>query len=424
MRTKRKKGRAIPTPEIVAPGIAWKVEDVPHGGHCSRSGKTFATPHDGSTHARAVTLHELGHVKWSPAKPNAAKYKVSLTSLLACEDGRINQLIDMRIPGARPWFSDALMDMPGLPNMSDRITAMQMAGQHKESVLLVIAACGAEREAGLAALDDSLQRIVNAAENLLYKRRAIRGRYVNGRYVPRPRRYVLPFKNTVRAAQYIDEQFAAPASDDDDMERTLTGRWTPMIVKTPERPLTTVPKTAARRWLARDFGQVLRRADRFFTDRQAFGYRQVTKQRGGTVIVDGSSSMSLSDDDLTALLEAAPAATIAIYREHARKSTLTVLSDQCRRVRDLSGVPYGAGNGCDAAALQWGIGHSEPRIWYSDGEVCSAYGRTDAMIRDVNHVYRQGNYKRCDTLDSVLKALAGKPVPALPAMPPMGVTSS
>lgn len=422
MMRKKRKGRALPAPEIVAPGIAWKIEDVAHGGHCSRAGKVFATPHSGTEHARAVTLHELGHVKWSPPKPNPKRHKVSMASLLACEDGRINALVSMRVPGARDWFPRALMDMrPEFPGMSDRITALQLAGQHKECVLLVMASCGDEAKAGFEALSEDLQHIVRQAGALLYRRKRIRGRYVAGRWIA-PRNTYL-FKNAVRAAQFIDAAFALPPGDDDDMHRTLEGKWTPMTVGTPERPLTTVPKTASRRWFARESGQVLRRADRFFTDRQAFGYRQVTKQRGGTVIVDGSSSMSLSDDDLNALLRLAPAATIAIYKEHGNKSSLTVLSDRCRRVRNLDDVPFGGGNGCDAAALQWGIEHSEPRIWYSDGEVCSMYGRTDAMIRDVHRVYKDGAYKRCADLDSVLKALAGKPVPPLPVTPPMSLTS-
>lgn len=98
---------------------------------------------------------------------------------------------------------------------------------------------------------------------------------------------------------------------------------------------------------------------------------------GGTVLIDCSGSMSLDDSEVLAILQAAPAVTVATYAGSCNSGELRIIASKGRRAdSDNFQPPYG-GNIVDLPALEWlGQQPSRPRIWVSDGIVT---GRDDKV---------------------------------------------
>jgi hypothetical protein len=94
---------------------------------------------------------------------------------------------------------------------------------------------------------------------------------------------------------------------------------------------------------------------------------------GGTVLVDVSGSMNLSQEDLETIVAAAPAATVAVYASTDRafrRGAVTIVA-RGGRVADIRSVHrgYTEGNVVDGPALEWLGRQPEPRLWISDGVV-------------------------------------------------------
>lgn len=87
----------LPLPEVISPGD-WQIDTVPvehaPGVACSSVvERQMIVPTDASMRARAIRLHELAHVKWSPPQL-AARPGIPMPIILACEDGRIITMLD------------------------------------------------------------------------------------------------------------------------------------------------------------------------------------------------------------------------------------------------------------------------------------------------------------------------------------------
>jgi hypothetical protein len=124
-------------------------------------------------------------------------------------------------------------------------------------------------------------------------------------------------------------------------------------------------------------------------------FLRTVRRNGGSVLIDASSSMSISMNKLFALLQAAPMATIAFYNAATdlhRVGNLWIFAHQGRRAYDLSAVKsifdkdgnpllkyrralpseipdthFGWGNVVDFQALQWLLAQPKPRYFLTDG---------------------------------------------------------
>jgi hypothetical protein len=125
------------------------------------------------------------------------------------------------------------------------------------------------------------------------------------------------------------------------------------------------------------YGRRVTYPSRLLTDpeRRVFGHK--VKVKGGIVVVDISGSMSLSNDDLNAIVEAAPAAVVLAYSEcMPDEPNAWILANRGWRVKSIGDIG-GRGNGVDGTALTWAIRHrkyGEDIIWISDGEVTGLIG--------------------------------------------------
>ena len=98
-------------------------------------------------------------------------------------------------------------------------------------------------------------------------------------------------------------------------------------------------------------------------DGRAFGQRR--KVAGGTLLIDASGSMHITPQEIEALIERRPAATIAIYSAEGKIGTLAIVGAKGRSVTKINN--YGGLNVIDGPALEWLGKQKRPRIWISDG---------------------------------------------------------
>jgi hypothetical protein len=124
-------------------------------------------------------------------------------------------------------------------------------------------------------------------------------------------------------------------------------------------------------YAASDKGRSIRRIDRVLTDGRVFGRKRTrpgTIQRG-TFLVDVSSSMMLTQEQLENIVHNVPGATVAVYNRLYGPAYITVVARN-GKVCDLrNDVRQGGTNSCDGPALVWLSRQPGPRFWYSDGEV-------------------------------------------------------
>jgi hypothetical protein len=126
--------------------------------------------------------------------------------------------------------------------------------------------------------------------------------------------------------------------------------------------------------VATNVGRNPRRINRMLVDPERRVFDRKIKGKGGVVVIDQSGSMRLDDNDLWAILSAAPGCTVIGY-SHSPGSTGTpniwVLAQDgkvCGKIRGGNG-----GNGVDGPALELGAkkrkSKTDPFIWVCDGFV-------------------------------------------------------
>ena len=140
-------------------------------------------------------------------------------------------------------------------------------------------------------------------------------------------------------------------------------------------------------------------------DGRSFGIpRRLT---GGTLLVDCSGSMLLSQADVQRALANAPAATVALYASHpqdlgAGRLLVVAAKGHAARINDLRHW-LGAGNVVDIPVLEWLNRQPAPRIWISDGQVTGAGDVTGRnLLRDALELKRSGRIQRVVSVDAAL----------------------
>ena len=128
-----------------------------------------------------------------------------------------------------------------------------------------------------------------------------------------------------------------------------------------------------------EYGVIPHYTDRYFSDKRMFRVKK--NIRGGTVLIDASGSMSLSEDDIMSIIEALPAGLVAMYSGTSNKSRqpargggdgeLCILAKNQRMVSKLPASLVE--NIVDYPALVWLSKMPKPRIWVSDQQVTMLY---------------------------------------------------
>jgi hypothetical protein len=347
-----------PLPEVVDSGKVKRWEIEPTGPITPRVEVTrglMFVPLDGSEHSRFVRNHELGHVRWSPKRPDkqAARYKLSPDVLAAVEDMRINTKMEFAgvdvTSGGWPKAVITALAKDVLARGSQRLAVLMMvAAQASGQAERVLTEVFAENPLGAQAIE-----LAKLARKALWAN-------------PSPK-----FKDTVRVTKWLQlilegVESGKPWPRGSGMTGKLGGLseglkiardygtsvrgtrkvpWGKMNIETPPRPHR-VRGFLGRRHHASDEGTYPRFLHRLLIDGRVF--RRVRRDRGGTVLIDASGSMQLKPKDLKEILEHAPGCTVGVYSGNSVDGVLRVLAQAGRQVDERwITAPAGGANAID-----------------------------------------------------------------------------
>jgi hypothetical protein len=201
-----------------------------------------------------------------------------------------------------------------------------------------------------------------------------------------------------KSTEYLNNRMKQSIMHDDDNGRVTNHEdvevvfsgWGKMKIQKPPLKQSLPIKVIGRSRTFSDAGVNPRSMNRWATDKKIFTRR--VKQRGGTVLIDVSGSMSLTNQDIEQLVRLLPASTIAMYSgtcsgydwdtsrpEHPKhdgyymltpdnySGELHILAEKGRWVGD---IPVHAGeNIVDVPAIDWLSKQAHPRILVSDLQV-------------------------------------------------------
>ena len=136
-------------------------------------------------------------------------------------------------------------------------------------------------------------------------------------------------------------------------------------------------------------------------DGRAFQVRP--RKEGGSIMLDMSGSMALTNEDITRLLTIAPMASIYGYSD----DEIFVLAEKGKYVSKLPN-PDGA-NGCDGPALELLAKMPGPRFWISDGQVFGKAGCNAVQLSiECNQICNRNDILRVQNLETFYNLLGLK----------------
>lgn len=357
--------RIYPLPEVFK-GDPWVVR--PGRGECDTVNRILEVPLTDSDADRFVRNHEMGHSRITPRVPaykQSRKHGVSPMALQVIEDMRVHHFLQV-----------SRIAMTGTLTFHDAQSVVRR--QLNNERVLAASLCSAWNTADANLLINLLSELMeeDVLHQLLIKIRMIHTRLMQGKGITR----WIGLRNcTIPAARLFDTLFPQGGERPADygnvplspfLGSKIGVKWGEMTIRSLPKSLTREVVPMSQRKIFRDEGSRLMAPYRLPVDGRVF----VQKKRavGGTVLIDGSGSMSLTTQDLRRIVSTAPAATIAIYSGKGKKGTLTIIGAKGRVVDDAGleqARSVGSGNVVDGPALEFLAFHDGPRIWISDGMV-------------------------------------------------------
>jgi len=377
----------------------------------------LVVPLDHSPQSRWIRNHELGHIRWSPARPEVAanRNKLDLDVMQAVEDMRINtKLAEIGVDtssgsisaGVLRAFADDLLKHSDLRSIL--LTMVAIIGQGASETI------AREKFSGHALADKAVQ-IADMSRRIMWDKGTPR------------------FKDTIRTAKWLQALLNSTApskpnhlpkrlrlskTDQEHLENLLkmlggfgTGSratrkvaWGKMQVETPPRPRK-VDGFLGKGRIASEEGVIPRYSHRLLVDGRVFC--RTRRRRGGSILIDGSGSMNLTDVDLKRILSHSPGAVVACYSGNTHDGVLRVLAQDGRQVEEKwIGAPAGGANVIDKPALEWLSKQAKPRIWVCDGQVTGVGDRMSAInTLECEAVCRQRTIVRRDNVGLAVEML-------------------
>ena len=425
-------------PEAVD-GFGWTHQATPNSGSVDLINHIFCAPIEDTPEARFIRLHELAHARWTPrtsATKAAKKAGVSFDALQVCEDARIQ----LKLHGTGVNES-ALTGALNRDLLVETVAKATEFNQQRQLALLAVACIGTQNLEHLQAVsrdagrDSDVGRLLSSALNAA---EAVTREL--DRRLPRKRER-LTFQNTLEAARLLDSilGLAAAREDADELPPTTRHDGTETTddgdapghgikdgyaknrlcaSESGDMTITRLPCTVAtdalklgRTRRASDFGSVPRNIHRLMTDGRVFDIKR--RAAGGTVLIDASGSMHIDTEQITEMLETAPAAVVAMYSGSGDKGMLTIIAERGKiatpEAIERQRVTVGAGNIIDEPALAWLAKQAEPRLWVCDGIVTGKQDRAAdaALTNRIRTIAVRGRIRRADTLAAAVKTLKG-----------------
>lgn len=444
---KRQKQPPMPLPEAIRPG-PWKIEESQH----RRSGETqlelvtggkLTIPLGGGEIERALRLHEQTHIAISPRDPTAWD-GVDQTVLNLCEDRRVHHAMELS------GFQEQLDAMGGLKEdmsiewqrLADDYRKADNARDKAGRSLKLIPPRAVVAARVMACYGTGLFESQWRAAKILDEVAADVGLSLAEQFEGSK---IHPFAEAKAAAELLCEMFGTPNEPDTsgEGETKKESVLSPYAAKTPRllealarikggEPATDIPgggyiegeawawpemeiiekarplRLAAKmrggfRKLPDTRGRSLRHVARLAQDGRVFRNKHHVRRRGGAVLIDCSGSMSLSADDVEAIMIALPAAVIATYSGSGSYGELWVVARDGRRAITDDLHPDMMGNVVDVPALEWLNKQRGPRYWICDGAVTEHGDEGTARVIAACYLLaKQGEVIRVGNVSGVL----------------------
>lgn len=373
---------------------------------------------------RAISRHELGHVRWSLLAPAQVPFDPRV--LAAVEDARVNLALRARgVPVELGEVGDLRIgwllanDAKHGDGFALFMRSVASVGTSVEKRLCGQLARLADPEAELAF--DATRRV-----HVELERARIRSR---GEVAPElfARELAQDLARTLRALGLLDANGVSRSllvlncsEGHVDVPASMTPAGSPFVPKREEsassepgrmqiahaRLTRTLPNTRGlRAWRAATEGSVVRHTHRWAVDRAIF--RKRAAQSRGTVLVDVSSSMRLADADLERLLSKAARGTcVAMYSGQGSEGELRIVAQNGKRAEGEALARFGGGNVVDLPALKWLARQPAPRLWISDGKVTGINDQASPRLRALcRSVCRRASVRQVEDIDAAVKLL-------------------
>ncbi len=429
-------------PQAVTGEDGWRVMYAPPvAGMCrtDRRARTMYAPDEMGYTANAIRAHELAHATFSPMQSPAElapHFSVTPEALTAAEEARINALCTR---------SGILLDH--LTDDTESATARRIAkAQDYRAALLLLATTyetGAYRSVTtmlgkyapqewkkpLSAFRKRLKR--ELSDNYIDRVDAWRFSDEVGEPLP------LGFYVSVQVAALIDlmtrqdptetaeqrdqkAQQAAQAENDKRTRRSMknykhlpefTGEgstYDDVRLLELDTDLRHSGKLARRRTPSQ-VGKKPRRMARLLTDPQRRVFDTRRRSNGGVVLIDQSGSMSLTNDEVDSILEAAGGAVVIGYSDMgAGVANVWVIAQNGKRATNYPSA--GDGNGVDASAIRYAASRrtkrGEPFLWVTDGRAYSKHaGWNKGEADEIHALTHKHRIHVCETPTDAIREL-------------------
>jgi hypothetical protein len=149
-------------------------------------------------------------------------------------------------------------------------------------------------------------------------------------------------------------------------------------------------------------GTVPRHLHRAASSGRVFVAKKKSRRPGGTVLLDASGSMSITDEDIRHLVTLVRHGDVAMYSGSGTAGDLFILASNYRRVDK---IPYhDGGNIIDGPALMWLARQPKPRIWISDGGVSGCHDSFSMRFDDqAEAIVKRYGIERYDRISEYLR---------------------
>ncbi|HEV3213693.1 MAG TPA: hypothetical protein VGZ03_09900 [Acidimicrobiales bacterium] len=365
----------------------WRVE----GGAARRGeawtdlgGRVMRVPLGGGAHGRLVRAHELMHARVSPI--TAAAFErwddLDARSVECAEEFRVNHLLD------RLGF-----EVRELRDGSERLTGERLAAAGEWAELLRFAAAVAgtrgltDLATGVRRVDPEWARACRALGRDLARvvRRVPTASLAST--TPGDDGHPGGFVGHTRAIAELIEARVRRERDGPRGARphgarpAATGAFAPLLLDDTVCLERRVRGGVRPRRVPAPSGRRVVRAARLVTDPARRAFEQPARTGGGVVVVDQSGSMSITPEELTALVTRAPGALVVGYSHAPGSSGVPNAWILAQGGRSATRIPSGnVGNGVDGPVLRFALSRrrpGEPLIWISDGQVTDSGDHAD-----------------------------------------------
>jgi hypothetical protein len=372
------------------------------------------TGHDETS--RCVRAHEMMHAKVSPPTmwiPDDYDH-LHHTTVIAAEEFRVNMLIRAAGFPVEQFLADG----------SEKSTGERLgANRDWNAAVLMLAAVAGTKSARpvMNGLRSSQPEWIPAAREIMKQlqqlwRSSTRHGVANVASTTPWLGATEGWRFTLRAAIILQRSLINEDNplmlDSDDLRRLTQGRlrkFAPLVEGSLERPRRIEGYLGQRR-SPQPTGRHPLYLSRLLTDSERRVFAGRRKSAGGTVLIDQSGSMHLSESDLWKVIAAAPGCTVIGYSHHSRSRhhpNIWILAQHGHVVATIP--PGNGGNGVDGPALQFAVDlhrPGDPLIWVCDGYVTDDQDNfTSDLVEQCARLVIQHRIHQVGDVDQAVSAL-------------------